>query len=62
MGLLDKLLGPPNKDKFATMFISALKDAGDQRQIGFDESEFRLTFAENDEEQGVLNLSNLSNA
>jgi len=59
MGLLNKLLGPPNKEKFAVLFIAALKDAGDKRKIKLDKSEFRLTFSENNEERGVLNLSNL---
>ena len=59
MGLLDKLLGPPTKEKFANLFMAALHEAGDTRSIRVDENEFRLNFESEGEDRGVLNLSNL---
>ncbi|MEM7453830.1 MAG: DUF1444 family protein [Planctomycetota bacterium] len=59
MGILDRLLGPPGKSKFAQMFIAALKKAGDTRDVRFDKGHFRLVFEKDGQQNGVLNLSNL---
>ncbi len=59
MGLLDKILGPPSKEKFAQLFMAALREAGDTRTISIDAHEFRLNFDAAGEDRGVLNLSNL---
>ena len=45
MGLLDRLFGPPSRDKFAASFIAALREAGDQREAVYDPQEFRLEYA-----------------
>ncbi len=59
VGILDRLLGPPGKTNFAQLLITALKKAGDAREIRYEESHFRLVFFSKGEDSGVLNLSNL---
>lgn len=59
MGLLDRILGPPTKEKFANLFMAALREAGDTRTVSVDEHEFRLNFHSSGQDRGVLNLSNL---
>lgn len=52
------LFGPPKPDKFAQVFVAALREAGDTRDVQFDADEFRLLFIENGEVNGVANLHN----
>lgn len=59
MGLWDKLKGKPSQKKFAAQLQAALIAAGDPRTAQFDPEEFRILFFDGDDEQGVLNLSNL---
>ena len=59
MGLLDKILGPPSRDRFASLMIAGLREAGDRREVHFDKDEYRLCFEEDGEDRGVLNLTNL---
>lgn len=59
MGLWDKILGPPNKEKFANLMMAGLKEAGDTRSVRFEQNEYRLRFEEKGEDRGVLNLTNL---
>ena len=42
MGLLDRWFGNPSRDKYAKMFMQALRDAGDQRAMHYDREEFVL--------------------
>ena len=58
MGLLDQWFGPPSREKFARLFMDALKAAGDQREMRYETEQFRLLFGE-EAELGVLNLANL---
>ena len=51
---------PPSRSEFAEQFVERLRNAGDQREIVFDEEEFRIIFESGDENtKGVLHLSNL---
>ena len=59
MGIFDKLLGKPSRDKFAQWFIAALKAAGDTSDCAYDNESFRLTMSDNGEVRGHLNLHNL---
>ena len=46
MGIVDRLFGPPSRDKFADIFMAALRAAGDQRKVVYDPEEFRLEYGE----------------
>ncbi len=59
MGLLDKIFGSSDSDRFAKKLMAALKSAGDPRTASYDPIEFRLVFYQNDKPQGILNLGNL---
>lgn len=54
MGFLDKFFGPPTRDKYAAMFMAALRKAGDTRSPTYDAKEFRLVHGES----GYTNLGN----
>ena len=57
MGFLNKLFGPPSKDKFARMVMDGIRHAGATESIIYDPVEFRLLVAG---ENGTRHL--LSNA
>lgn len=57
MGLLDRFLGAPKPVKFARLFIAALRKAGDNRVLEFDESQFQINIEDNGE-KGIINLQN----
>ncbi len=54
MKFFDKWFGPPTRDRFAALFMAALRAAGDGRQPTYDTSEFRLVYGKN-------NYTNLEN-
>jgi len=56
MRLFNRLLGPPSPDKYARLFVKALREAGDQREARYDRQEFCLRY---EGERGVTNLRNL---
>lgn len=43
MGVFDRFLGPPNRDKFARMMIDSIVAAGETRSLEYDSEQFRLT-------------------
>lgn len=55
MALLDNLFGPPKPDKYAQMFMAALRKAGDQREAHYNPQEFRIEYGD---DSGITNLSN----
>ena len=57
MGFLDRLFGPPDKDRFARMALDAIRKAGEGRPVRYHPDHFRLTA----EGEGALQL-NLANA
>jgi hypothetical protein len=42
MSFLDRIFGPPGKEKFARMLLSAVVRAGEKDKVVYDESENRL--------------------
>lgn len=42
MGILDKFIGPPNRDKFAQLVIRSILRAGEKRQLAYDRDDFRI--------------------
>jgi hypothetical protein len=42
MGLFDKLFGPPSKDRFAQMFMEAVRAAGERNRISYDRDRFAV--------------------
>lgn len=59
MGFFDRFFGPPSKERFAKLFASALRRAGDNRIATFDKAENRLIHTKDGEEVGITNLQNL---
>jgi hypothetical protein len=59
MGFMDRFFGPPSPEKFATMLLDRLRQAGDRRQGVYDKDDFRLVFTEDGKQAGILNLRNL---
>lgn len=56
MGILNKLFGPPSKDKFAKMVMTSVRQKGEMGKVVYDPNEFRLVV---DGEKGTrLFLSN----
>ena len=58
MGFFDRFFGPPSQNKFAAMVQDRLRRAGDRRACVYDSSQFRLMFAEDGKNAGMLNLRN----
>ena len=54
MAFLDKLFAPPTRDKYAAMFMAAMRKAGDTREVKYDAKEFRLIHGKS----GFTNLGN----
>ena len=54
MALFDRFFGPPSKAAFAEAVISALRDAGDTRELTYDEDQFAIIDAD-----GKMNLGNM---
>lgn len=52
-----ELIGTPDRDGFAQMFIEALRRGGESEAIEYDPAEFRLTVG--DSEKSYFNLTNL---
>lgn len=50
---------PASPELFAGMVIARMQKAGDQRQVDFDQDQFRLMLSENDKQVGIVNLRNL---
>jgi len=42
MGLFDRFLGPPSRDKFARMVMEAVQQAGETAPLRYDPAEFQL--------------------
>lgn len=55
MSFIDRFFGDPGRDKFAKMFMKALRAAGDQRGVHYDSDEFILTY---DGDGGTTFLAN----
>jgi hypothetical protein len=55
--MLDRFLGPPNRDKFARLVMAGIRRAGEQRKIAFDRDQFCLR-PEGDD-VSVMNLGNV---
>ena len=56
MGLYDRFSGPPTKDKFASLVMAGIRQAGEKRQIIYDPVEFRLSVA--NEKGRIMFLNN----
>src|SRR5205085_2934475 len=56
MGLLDRFRGPPSKDKFARMILTAIRTAGEKDPIHYDPEQFQLR--QDGEIKCVMNLGN----
>lgn len=59
MSLLDKLFGPPSRDRFAEQVMRALRAAGDRRTVAYDAENFRLVFTSDGPGSGTSHLTNL---
>ena len=59
MKFFSRFFGPPSKEKFAKLFMTKMKDVGDQRVPSFDPNEFRITWTQDGEDAGVTNLGNI---
>lgn len=57
MPMLDRMFGPPNREKFARMVIAGIRRAGEQREIHFDSERFCLR--PEADEVSVMNLTNV---
>jgi hypothetical protein len=57
MGLLSRLLGkfygPPTQDQFAKLLMDGIRQAGETREIVYDQSQFRL-FVENQTDRDMF--------
>jgi hypothetical protein len=42
MGILDKFIGPPSRDKFAQLVIRSILRAGEKRRVAYDRDDFRI--------------------
>src|SRR5262249_32586185 len=42
MGILDKFIGPPSRDKFAQLVIRSISRAGEKRRLAYDRDDFRI--------------------
>lgn len=58
MGWFDWLFGPPTEAKFAQLFMSALKNAGEGRNLRFDPAQFQVLIGDDDDQGGIINLRN----
>ncbi|MGY8767039.1 MAG: DUF1444 family protein [Pirellulales bacterium] len=59
MGLFDYFFKPSTQSSFAELLIQRLQDAGETKEIVFDEESFQLRFLDEGEESGLVNLCNL---
>jgi hypothetical protein len=57
MGLLDRFLGPPTREKFARTVMAGIHSAGERRQIVYDSEQFCLR--PDGDEVSVMNLTNV---
>jgi hypothetical protein len=57
MGMLDRFLGPPSRDKFASTVMAGIQRAGERRRIVYDSDQFCLR--PDGDEVSVMNLTNL---
>jgi hypothetical protein len=57
MPMLDRMFGPPSREKFARMVIAGIRRAGEQRKIHFDSDRFCLR--PEADEVSVMNLTNV---
>ncbi len=57
MGMLDRFLGPPSREKFARTVMAGIHRAGEQRRIVYDSNQFCLR--PDGDEISVMNLNNL---
>jgi hypothetical protein len=57
MGMLDRFLGPPSREKFARTVMAGIHRAGESRRIVYDSEQFCLRPDGND--VSVMNLTNL---
>jgi uncharacterized protein YtpQ (UPF0354 family) len=57
MGIMDRLFGPPSRDKFAHLVMDGLRTAGESREIVYDREQFCLRI--DDEHGQTANLVNL---
>jgi hypothetical protein len=59
MGLFDRLRADPSPEKFASLFIRALRSAGVTEDLRYDGAENRITWSRGGEPAGVTNLGNM---
>ncbi len=57
MGMLDRFLGPPSREKFARTVMAGIHRAGERRRIVYDSKQFCLR--PDGDEVSVMNLNNL---
>ncbi|PHS08374.1 MAG: hypothetical protein COA78_12860 [Blastopirellula sp.] len=59
MGLFDYFFKPSTQSSFAELLIQRLHDAGETKEIEYDEESFQLRLFDDGEEAGLVNLCNL---